>query len=179
MLTFISGGVRSGKSSLAEKLAVEAFKSSQTAGLYYVATAKVTSDPEMQERIRMHQNGRSSIWMTMEESYEIDRLIRELPPNSVALIDCLTVWSSNVLFSEEGNQEEMLERLNRLFRTASERNIHVILVSNDLNEEIPIRDQEVQRYVRSLEKVHQLAVSLSDTVIQVIAGCPVYWKGNA
>lgn len=179
MLTFISGGVRSGKSTLAEKLAIERFQSSQATGLYYVATAQVTSDSEMQERILLHQKGRSSIWRTMEESYEIDMLISELPSNSVALIDCLTVWSSNVLFSEGSNQDEMLERLHRLFRVANERSIHVIVVSNDLNEDIPIYNQEVQRYVRSLEQVHRLVVSLSETVIQVIAGCPVYWKGNA
>ncbi len=179
LLTFVSGGVRSGKSSLAEKLAVDRFISSHTAGLYYVATARVTNDVEMQERIRMHQKGRSSMWTTIEESGHIEQLIDQLPANSVVLMDCLTVWSSNVLFLEGGNQTDMLQRLQQFCVGAKEKNIYVILVSNDLNEEIPIHDVGVQRYIYSLEKVHQLAVSLSDTVIQVIAGCPVYWKGTS
>ena len=176
LLTFVSGGVRSGKSSLAEKLAVDRFISSHTAGLYYVATARVTNDVEMQERIRMHQKGRSSIWTTIEESAHIEQLIDKLPAKSVVLIDCLTVWSSNVLFTENKTYETMINRIEKTVRIAKDKKITVIFVSNDLNEDLPIQDEGVQKYIYSLEAVHKCAVSHSDQAIQGVDGSPIRWK---
>ncbi len=179
MITFISGGVRSGKSSLAEEIAVRQYQQNHPSGLFYVATARPAIDEEMQKRIMLHQHSRGQIWTTIEESYAIDRAIHDVPKRSVVLVDCLTVWSSNVLFSERKNEQDMLAIMLRLFTLAKEKQLSLIFVSNDLNEALPVKDDWVQIYMRSLEAVHQFVVEHCDVAIQVIAGCPVYWKGCA
>lgn len=176
MIVFISGGVRSGKSSLAEKMSVDFFYENNATSLYYVATAKRNNDREMNHRIKLHQESRSTLWTTLEEPYQIDEKIKSVKPNSVLLVDCLTVWSSNVLFSENKTYETMIERLNRLVQHTKDKQLNLILVSNDLNEEIPIPDEGVQRYIHSLEAIHKYVVSISDQAIQVVAGCPIHWK---
>ncbi|MEH6942896.1 bifunctional adenosylcobinamide kinase/adenosylcobinamide-phosphate guanylyltransferase [Bacillus sp. JJ722] len=176
LLIFISGGVRSGKSSLAERMSVDCYKQKQSNALYYMATTKRKNDEEMVERIKLHQQSRSSLWTTIEEPYRIDERMSTMLPNSVLLIDCLTVWSSNVLFSENKTYETMIKRLSSLFQIAEEKQITVIMVSNDVNEELPIDDEGVQSYVYSLEAVHKYVVKNCNQAIQVVAGCPIRWK---
>ena len=176
MIVFISGGVRSGKSSLAEKMAIQLYHDQTASALYYMATTKRNNDEEMLERIRRHQASRNQEWTTIEEPYHIDERIKKLKPQSVLLIDCLTVWSSNVLFTENKTYETMINRIENTVRIAKEKKMTVIFVSNDLNEDLPIQDNGVQKYVYSLEAVHKCAVSHSDQAIQVVAGIPIRWK---
>ncbi|MGM9925665.1 MAG: bifunctional adenosylcobinamide kinase/adenosylcobinamide-phosphate guanylyltransferase [Bacillus sp. (in: firmicutes)] len=176
MIIFISGGVRSGKSSLAERMAIEYYEQRQSPGLYYVATTKRSDDEEMAERIKLHRASRSSLWTTIEEPYRIDEALVSLPDSAVVLIDCLTVWSSNVLFSEKKNAETMVGRLAAVKEIADAKSLAVVVVSNDLNEELPIEDEGVQRYVASLEAVHKYVAAQADRAIQVVAGCPAEWK---
>ncbi|MBD3107737.1 bifunctional adenosylcobinamide kinase/adenosylcobinamide-phosphate guanylyltransferase [Bacillus sp. AGMB 02131] len=175
-MIFISGGVRSGKSSLAEQMAQQMYAEQNASALYYMATTKRNHDKEMNERIKLHQASRSESWITVEEPLYIDDRINELQSHSILLIDCLTVWSSNVLFSENAKLETMVKRVENLVQTAKDKNIAVIFVSNDLNEDIPIKDSGVQEYVFSLEAVHKCVVQLCDQAFQVIAGCPIRWK---
>ncbi|WP_042349381.1 bifunctional adenosylcobinamide kinase/adenosylcobinamide-phosphate guanylyltransferase [Bacillus massiliigorillae] len=176
MLIFISGGVRSGKSSQAERMAVDYYNQQQAQALYYVATTKRNNDEEMTERIHLHQESRSELWTTIEEPYRLDERMREMLPSSVILIDCLTVWSSNVMFSENKTYDSMIERLSKVFQIAKNKNMTVIMVSNDLNEELPIPDDGVQSYVYSLEAVHKYVVKHCDEAIQTVAGCQIRWK---
>lgn len=176
LIIFISGGVRSGKSTLAEQMAVEMYHKQSAKVLYYIATTKRNNDVEMSERIALHQTNRSSIWKTIEEPFRLDQIMEKLENQSVLLIDCLTVWSSNVLFEENKSYETMIKRLANAFQVAQQKQMTVILVSNDVNEEIPIKDAGVQHYVRSLEEVHKYVVKNANQAIQVIAGCPVRWK---
>ncbi|WP_019241981.1 MULTISPECIES: bifunctional adenosylcobinamide kinase/adenosylcobinamide-phosphate guanylyltransferase [Bacillus] len=176
MIIFISGGVRSGKSSLAERMAMDLFKKLKAKGLYYVATSKRNIDEEMNHRIKLHQESRTSQWTTIEEPYFIHEKIQLVPNHSVLLVDCLTVWSSNVLFSENKSYQIMIERLKKLFDIARLKQLTIIFVSNDLNEEIPILDEGVQSYLYSLQAVHKYVVSQSDRAIQVVAGSPINWK---
>ena len=176
MIIFISGGVRSGKSSLAEQLAQKMFLEQNAAALYYMATTKRNSDEEMNERIKLHQASRNEDWNTIEEPFHIDQKLNDLQSHSVLLVDCLTVWGSNVLFSENEILETMINRIENLVQLAKDKDITVIFVSNDLNEDIPIQDIGVQKYVYSLESVHKCAVKHCDQAIQVTAGCPIRWK---
>lgn len=176
MIIFISGGVRSGKSSLAERMALQFYHEQNASALYYMATTKLNYDDEMNERIKLHQATRNQDWITIEEPYYIDEQLKKLNPHSVLLIDCLTVWSSNVLFSENKTYETMINRIKKTVALARDKKMTVIFVSNDLNEDLPIQDDGVQKYVYSLEAVHKCAVTLCDQAIQVVASCPIRWK---
>ena len=176
MIIFISGGVRSGKSSLAERMALQFYHEQNASALYYMATTKRNYDNEMNERIKLHQAARNQEWITIEEPYHIDEQLMKLKPQSVLLIDCLTVWGSNVLFSENKTVETMIHRIEQTVALARDKKMTVIFVSNDLNEDLPIEDDGVQKYVYSLEAVHKCAVSNCDQAIQVVAGCPILWK---
>ena len=176
MILFISGGVRSGKSSLAEKMALQFYHDQRASALYYIATTKRNNDEEMLERIKRHQASRNQEWTTIEEPYHIDEQMKKLKSQSVLLIDCLTVWSSNVLFSENKTCDTMLDRIEKAVQIAKDKKMTVIFVSNDLNEDLPIQDNDVQNYVYSLEAVHKCTVSHCDKAIQVVAGVPIQWK---
>ena len=179
MIAFISGGVRSGKSSFAERMALSFFVKEKRKHLYYIATAETAGDREMEGRIKRHKDSRGNAWSTIEEPVRIDEGLRQVESGAVVLVDCLTVWTSNVLFSEGKDSIILLERMGQLFQAAKQKDLVLILVSNDLNEELPIRDPFIQNYVRSLEAVHAVAANCADQAIQVIAGHPVFWKGEA
>ncbi len=178
MITFISGGARSGKSSLAEKLALEVFESLSDGRLFYIATAAEDTGEEMAERIAIHKSDRGDIWETIEESYYIDKALEKLPEGSVILIDCLTVWTSHLMFGENLSHTAILKRLERMLSIAEIRAFSLFIVSNDVNEGVPIQDMHVMCYISCLEALHKLTVKASDTVIETICGIPIVWKKN-
>ncbi|NMB40445.1 MAG: bifunctional adenosylcobinamide kinase/adenosylcobinamide-phosphate guanylyltransferase [Firmicutes bacterium] len=99
-ITFITGGARSGKSSFAQKLATEKNKDrvAEIAEVAYLATSLI-GDAEMLRRVKIHRDSRPTDWITVEEPYELSRALDNLPPTvDIVLVDCLTVWLSNLLF---------------------------------------------------------------------------------
>jgi adenosyl cobinamide kinase/adenosyl cobinamide phosphate guanylyltransferase len=91
MLTFLIGGAR-GKSSFAESLC------SQEQRVTHLATARV-QDKEMAERVRLHRQDRPAHWITIEEPLDVEVAVRQALENcDVVLLDCLTVWLSNLLY---------------------------------------------------------------------------------
>ncbi|MCH6264448.1 bifunctional adenosylcobinamide kinase/adenosylcobinamide-phosphate guanylyltransferase [Neobacillus citreus] len=181
MILFISGGARSGKSHLAEQTALSFFhkmkEENQRGSLYYIATAK-KSDDEMEERIRFHKQDRGKEWQTVEESFHLEPILSQFKNGDVILIDCLTIWLSNVMFELEHRMEMIENSVNRWLCLAREKQFHLIIVSNDVNEGIPSTDEAVQRYMYTLQRLHQTIVQQSDIAAQVQAGIPMYWKGE-
>ena len=103
---FITGGARSGKSVFAEKLALE-FGGS----LCYLATAQALDD-EMEERIGLHRERRGEQWHTLEEPLDLSRVLKESDGRyQVILVDCITLWLSNLLFAYEGLAGDIEERI--------------------------------------------------------------------
>ncbi len=90
---FVTGGSRSGKTSFALK---EGAKTAVGGRKVYIATAQAL-DAEMAERIDKHKLERGSAWETVEEPIRLDRALQECGPASVVVIDCLTLWLSNLL----------------------------------------------------------------------------------
>ncbi|MFD1781641.1 bifunctional adenosylcobinamide kinase/adenosylcobinamide-phosphate guanylyltransferase [Fredinandcohnia salidurans] len=181
MIFFISGGARSGKSQFAEQTALSYFyqmkEENHRVSLHYIATAK-KSDDEMAERIRIHQHDRGETWHTIEEYFHLEPILSKFKKGDVILIDCLTIWVSNVMFEHTRTMEEMEERVNRWLSIAREKQFHLLLVSNDVNEGIPPIDDVVQRYMYALQRLHSMIVQQSDIAVQVQAGIPLYWKGE-
>jgi adenosylcobinamide kinase/adenosylcobinamide-phosphate guanylyltransferase len=194
LITFVSGGARSGKSRFAEELAQFVFmrmlenyqkmeeetpqhmKASLVPNLIYLATAQA-KDPEMIDRIDRHITQRGSLWQTIEEPYHISRVLRSCHSGDVILVDCLTIWLNNVMFDLELSVEMIRTSIKEWVRIVSEKELHVLFVSNDVNEGVPSTQEMVHQYMKVLEDVHCDLVQKADQAIQVVAGIPVYWKG--
>ncbi|MEM5594860.1 bifunctional adenosylcobinamide kinase/adenosylcobinamide-phosphate guanylyltransferase [Niallia circulans] len=105
-IIFVTGGVRSGKSSLAERLAIK-YAQDERAELHYIATAVIT-DAEMEERIIRHQQNREAQkvkWNSYEKPVDIGELAAVFTKKDVVLLDCLTVLVNNELFSKINNRK--------------------------------------------------------------------------
>lgn len=177
MIVFVSGGARSGKSAIAEQQVLKAAAGSRC---YYLATASVY-DEEMAERVARHRESRRALsqsvqWQTVEAPLGIDQAIAALPANSVVLLDCLTLWASQVLYASELSDEEGLTLLGNSLCDARARSMHLVIVSNDINESLPPTDAETWRYLAFLQRAHRWVAAESDSVIEVVAGCAVEWK---
>ncbi|MGB8714455.1 MAG: bifunctional adenosylcobinamide kinase/adenosylcobinamide-phosphate guanylyltransferase [Onishia taeanensis] len=174
MIAFVSGGARSGKSAVGEELA-RAWRPPESGGLVYLATALV-SDDEMATRVARHRRERGEGWMTLEAPLEIADALDRVPVGASVLLDCLTLWASQVMF-EAGLEEAAGRRmLRQLIDTARRREITLVVVSNDLNEDLPPRDEMVWRYLAFLQRLHRDLAHQADQVIEVVAGESVEWK---
>lgn len=180
MIVFISGGARSGKSALAEELALSYYQETNPSGAsenpMYIATSK-RSDKEMEERIERHRQERVDVWNTVEEPYELLPVLQKAQTGDVVLIDCLTIWLSNMVFGKSCDLAEIKALIAEMIVLARKKKLALFLVSNDINEGIPHPSDAVNRYVYTLQQVHQQVVSEADKAIEVNAGIPVYWKG--
>lgn len=180
MILFISGGARSGKSYFAEETALSLYNKSvvgkESSSLYYIATAK-KSDDEMEERIRIHQQDRGDTWKTVEEPFDIERILANCNKEDVILLDCLTIWLSNVMFELNYSLEKLEKVISNWLSLACERQFHLMIVSNDVNVGIPTSYDSVFTYMYSLQRLHQRIIEQADIVVEVQAGIPTYWKG--
>lgn len=177
MIVFISGGARSGKSELAERQIMNATGRSPC---YYVATATVYDD-EMAERVAHHRHARQQEaqtvqWHTIEEPLAIDQAIAKVPNGSRVLLDCLTLWASQVLYASELSDQAGLGLLANALADARVRNLYLVIVSNDINETLPPSDAETWRYLAFLQRAHCWLANEADSVIEVAAGCAIEWK---
>ncbi|MED3570884.1 bifunctional adenosylcobinamide kinase/adenosylcobinamide-phosphate guanylyltransferase [Cytobacillus praedii] len=183
-LIFISGGVRSGKSRFAERLAASI--ANQTAGnLHYIAAGQ-SSDPEMERRIVRHQKDRSKSglnWKTWEQPRDLKRLSSVFTSNDVVLLDCLTTLLNNEFFSSEDLWKEsffqeqimcsIIEGVEQIAKSCRA----LIIVSNEvLNERIG-NNELVFIYGRMLGRLHQHIVTSAKEAYLVEAGIPVRMKG--
>ncbi|MGM0836402.1 MAG: bifunctional adenosylcobinamide kinase/adenosylcobinamide-phosphate guanylyltransferase [Bacillota bacterium] len=177
MIIFISGGARSGKSTYAEKMAHSIYSNAKNARLIYIATAK-RSDKEMERRIKIHRKERASEWQVVEKPYELSRTLENFESGDVILIDCLTIWLSNMMFDRAYSFPELVAEVSQWCSIAQLKKLQLIIVSNDLNEGCPSPYELVNEYMYSLERLHQMVVQEAQYAIQIIAGIPTYWKGE-
>jgi adenosylcobinamide kinase/adenosylcobinamide-phosphate guanylyltransferase len=182
-LIFITGGVRSGKSSFAERKAVEI--ASKTGGqLTYLATG-VPSDSEMKERIEKHQRDRkggTSYWKTFERSVQIGELSEEFNDQDIILLDCVTTLLNNELFSSEQKWDEpfletVKEKIITGISSIKNRAGTMIVVSNEVLNESLQGSEILFSYGRILGQIHQHLVREADLAILVEAGIPIVMKG--
>ncbi len=172
---FITGGARSGKSSFAEKRALEFGDS-----LGYLATAQML-DEEMSERVRLHCERRGAQWHTIEEPIQLSQaLARSDGRFQAILVDCVTLWLSNLLFSYGesggGSEERIQEDVQRLKSTLHGMVTPVILVSNEVGQGI-VPDNRLARMFRDIAGItNQVLAATADEVHVVISGIPLKLK---
>jgi adenosylcobinamide kinase/adenosylcobinamide-phosphate guanylyltransferase len=167
----ILGGARSGKSSRAEIIAM-------ASGLkvIYVATA-TAGDREMEERIAHHRDRRPETWELVEEPIRLaSALVSNASPDSCLLVDCLTLWLSNLLC----NEDEALFRKEhgRLLKLLPALSGHIILVSNEVGMGIAPADSLSRRFRDEAGRLHQELAQICDRVTVVVAGLPQILKGK-
>jgi adenosylcobinamide kinase/adenosylcobinamide-phosphate guanylyltransferase len=169
-LVFVLGGAKSGKSSWALKYTEKHYESR-----LFLATARIL-DEEMAERVKSHKLSRGPEWHLLEEPLEIAAALESRSREYQAvLIDCLTVWLSNVLLEKgEGSLDRYLEDL---LGALSARKQAVTIVSNEVGTGI-VPENPLGRKFRDLAgHLNQKIAEKADGVVLVIAGLPMYLKG--
>ncbi len=167
---FITGGARSGKSAFAERLA-EGISGKRA----YIATAQAL-DPEMAARIERHRKKRGSSWDTFEEPLAIAELTQKLNGRyQLVLIDCLTLWLSNVI-ARTGEDEVVMQRSEELTGALRDFAGVRIIVSNEVGLGI-VPDNPMARRFRDLAGIiNQRMAQAADEAFFVAAGMPLKIK---
>ena len=167
----VIGGARSGKSRLAQDLAARQWRHP-----VYLATAEILDD-EMADRVRRHRRARTRRWRCVEEPLEIARIIRQgVPGTDGILVDCLTIWLSNVLLKE--GRGAFARRRDELIKALRQARQDVILVANEVGLSV-VPEYELGRTFRDLAGwLNQAVAKEADTVVFVAAGLPLVLKGH-
>jgi adenosylcobinamide kinase/adenosylcobinamide-phosphate guanylyltransferase len=172
MLELILGGARSGKSRLAERLALES-----GLAVTYVATAHA-GDGEMTARIAHHQSRRPAEWELVEEPLALMPVLRDrAAENRCLLVDCLTLWLTNLLWLDEGihlerERDALLEGIAALPG-------RIILVGNETGLGVVPLGELTRRYVDEAGWLHQALAERAQRVTFCVAGLPMILKGES
>ena len=167
---FIIGGARSGKSSYALELG-----SGFPGRKGFIATAEAF-DEEMKERISLHQKTRPLEWETIEEPVDLGKRLQNITGlYDVVIVDCLTLWLSNML-EREGDSEHIKTAVGHLTSVLKDISYKVIIVSNEVGLGI-VPDNKIARLFRDLGGwMNQKVASVADDVYLVTCGIPMRIK---
>jgi len=162
-ITLVLGGARSGKSAFAESL----FASCDAAT--YIATAEALDD-EMTDRIQQHQSRRGDAWTTVEAPLDLAGAMTDI--GSPVLVDCLTIWLSNLMHHEKDIEAE----IDSLLAALSAMKQPIVFVSNEVGGGI-VPENKLARNFRDLAGImNQKFAAAADQVFLVIAGLPQQLK---
>lgn len=173
MQHLILGGARSGKSHYAEQLAQTSNKQ-----VIYIATG-TAGDEEMQARINQHKADRPRYWQTIEEPVCLaDVLLEYASTDNYILVDCLTLWLSNILFDAQGNYQEdiFLQQKQALLEVLPRIATETALVSNEVGSGVVPMDKMSRRFVDEAGRLHQQLAKVCSHVTLVTAGLPLPLK---
>ena len=168
--TLILGGVKSGKSRLAEQRATNS-----ELPVLYVATARA-DDNEMQQRIVLHQQQRPAHWTTIEVPLHLAAALQQHAANICILVDCLTLWLTNLLLADD--EKFIRDEIQQLLDTLPTLQAEIILVSNETSMGIVPMGELTRRFCDEAGRLHQQLAVMVDNVILTVAGLPHALKGN-
>ena len=171
MLELILGGARSGKSRLAERLATQS-----GLAVTYIATSQAL-DGEMSARIQHHRQRRPADWGLVEESLELARALRDnAAPGRCLLVDCLTLWLTNLLMLDDDTRLAM--QRDAFLEALAELPGRIILVSNETGLGVVPLGELTRRYVDEAGWLHQAVAERAERVLFTVAGLPMLLKGE-
>jgi adenosylcobinamide kinase/adenosylcobinamide-phosphate guanylyltransferase len=168
--TLVLGGARSGKSAFAQA-AAEALAAESGGRLVMVATAQAF-DSEMAERIARHRDDRGPAWTTAEAPLDLTGALDGLGAGDVVVVDCLTLWVSNLMLQERDVAEVAAE----LVATAGRFEGALWLVSNEVGFGIVPDNALARRFRDEAGRLHQALAQAADAVTLVVAGLPLRLK---
>ena len=168
-LSLVLGGARSGKSAFAERLVL-----GSGARPVYLATAQAFDD-EMQDRIAAHKKLREGQgWVTIEETVALADEVLQRAADEVVLLDCATLWLSNVMLAEHDVAQATARLLDALRQCAA----RVVVVSNEVGLGI-VPDNALARRFRDAQGILNQAIAAeAGLVVAVMAGLPLALKGE-
>ncbi|MGV6840675.1 MAG: bifunctional adenosylcobinamide kinase/adenosylcobinamide-phosphate guanylyltransferase [Planktomarina sp.] len=166
--TLILGGVSSGKSVFAETL-IEQMGRPMT----YVATAQAWDD-EMRAKLRDHQARRGAQWETVEAPYDLAGALQNVPTGHAVLIDCITMWLTNLMLDEQ----DVTQAVGDLIPVLQQLEYPTVIVSNEIGLG-GVSDNAMARKFQKIQgAANQKLAAACDTVIMVTAGLPHVLKGQ-
>ncbi len=170
-VTLILGGARSGKSNRAEAIAL-----SLSEQPVYIATAPlIEGDHEWLARIERHRQQRGDVWQLVEEELELSSVLQKhAGRGEVVLVDCLTLWLSNLMYADR-NIEQETEALCAVLTTLS---AHVIMVANEVGMGLVPERREGRAFRDAQGRLNQKLAAIADHVEFVAAGLPLCLKGD-
>ena len=168
-IILVIGGARSGKSSYAEERVREL-----GARRLYIATAEA-NDEEMRRRIKEHQRRRGNDWSTIEEPLQLaETLLAQRSQTDSALVDCLTLWLSNLLLRHDVKYAQ--QKVKQFVETTGQLDFHLILVTNEVGWGI-VPDNSLARQFRDLSGwANQRIAAAANEVVLIVAGIPMIVK---
>lgn len=166
--TLVLGGARSGKSAFAQKAAEDA---ASTGRPVMIATGQAF-DEEMAQRIARHQADRGESWTTLEAPLALPEALATLPEGAVAVVDCLTLWLSNLMLAER----DVEAAANALVEAVAACPARLWLVSNEVGLGIVPETSLGRRFRDEAGRLHQRLAQVADTVYFVAAGLPLRMK---
>ncbi len=165
----ILGGARSGKSTYAESLLLN-----HPPTYVYVATATVL-DAEMEARVRTHRDRRGPHWQTLECPLDLTRCLDSLRgSSSPVLVDCLTLWLSNLMHDPRAN--DLAPFLDAFCRTVASVDYPLYLVSNEVGAGIVPENELARRFRDWAGWTNQRVAAVCPSVTLVVAGLPLALK---
>ena len=165
-LTLVLGGARSGKSRHAEAL-IEALPPPWT----YVATAQAWDD-EMAQRIAEHRARRSGGWITLDAALDLPEAVRGLPAGQPVLVDCLTLWLTNLMLAERDTAAAGAALIEACARASGP----VVLVSTEVGLGIVPDNALARRFRDEAGRLHQAIAARAGRVVFMVAGLPMQMK---
>ncbi len=167
-LTLILGGARSGKSDFAKQLAQER----GGGNVLFIATAE-SGDEEMRARIEKHRAERNTRWRTVEATRDLAGALTAEAPARVVLIDCVTLWVSNVLLEDE---QAVAREVDELLAWQRASHAELIIVSNEVGMGIVPENELGRAYRDLLGAVNRKIAAEAQEVYFLVAGIPIEVK---
>lgn len=190
MIHFVLGGARSGKSNFAEQQALSLAKTQHKQAVY-IATATAFDD-EMTARINKHQQDRHEKFKLIESPLALSNTLNQTQPANIYLLDCLTLWLNNVIYSKQGtaqnvSKEEIDEHLRQeidllvctLVSQFSSENYHIIIVSNEVGLGVIPMGESTRLFVDYCGWLNQKIASIAQQVTLLTAGIPLTLKSSS
>ncbi len=170
MFTLVTGAAASGKSEFAESLIIQ----DPNPKRFYIATMELW-DEECQKRAQKHQRNRGDKGFT---TLECPRALHTLTflPQSAVLLECLSNLTANECFGPQGFsdvEQRILQGIAHIRQQAQ----NLVVVSNEVFSDGILYPSSTQRYLHCLAALNRVLAEQADSVIEVVAGLPIYWKG--
>lgn len=167
--TLVTGGARSGKSRFAEGLLRRLGRP-----LVYIATAEAWDD-EMRARIEAHRADRGAGWQTLEAPLDLAGAIETVTADRAVLVDCATLWLTNILLAER----DIASETERLLAAIAACPAPLVIVTNEVGWSIVPDNALARRFRDEQGRLNQRLAVQADRVAVVVAGLPLWLKGSA
>ena len=166
-ITFITGGQRSGKSSFAQCLAEE-----KSDAPIYLATAHIWDD-DFKARVERHKSDRGNHWQTIEEEISLSKFRFA---GKTVLLDCITLWLTNIFYQNKNNIDRSLEIAKSEWEKFIEHEFNLIVVSNELGMGVHPENEIARKFADLQGWMNQYIAKSANKVILMVSGIPVNIK---